>query len=387
MPIIINKKKFTGQITPSLYKEMYHEISQLPKPKIIPLDQSDADATNTVLCLEREIAYLKKDSALHVKYIGSKHIISCMVVYIYSQTDHLIIHVDRLDLSHSDNLNRILDIIQGFDDKNNINVALVGGVLHQKSEINLINILTLFSNLSIKSNLDFNIEMQAINIHNLFVEQDRYEYVYNSIIEKIDILSREYFNHPFDINLIKDKKISDLINMHQLNDVNFASFATLAILSQEVCQKSTRTCIDLLQNNIKAQDFIKNENDFIQMAKKLFSIEGFEPFDLYYRTNNIYPEVKLINIVFDTSTREISIIKRCHPTPNEILRNAYLLDFYNEKPIYLLCFDKSTDLIPPPLTDEFVQFCLTLENDVRQGITKDEGQLFPKDFHIKTLLT
>ena len=289
------------------------------------------------------------------------------------------IHVDGFDLSHPDTFNQIEKIINGFDDKE-IKVAIIGGTNDERSKRNLLNIFTTLLKLSEKTNLDFIIEYQAIRHRNVFTDKNKPEFVYNKMIERLDILSRNYFKKPLDKKFIENKKVSDLINFHTKNDNDLLVFCVLIIHAHEVFKNSDKSQMMIYQS--QASNIIKNENDFIKLAHRLFSVEGFNMIDNNYKINDLYNDARYNHFTFNFKTHDISIIKRSHFTPDEIIRDLHNIDFYNSKTTYFLCHDKNTNLTPT-LTDKFIKYCSSLQKDVLAGFTKESGELFPQDALIK----
>jgi len=376
MPLIINNLSFSGNITTEKYIAMVNEIKKLPKPKVTQLDNSEANDKNTILCLEREMAHVKMHLIPNIKYIGTKNVFQCIFINIYSSTDHLTIHVDTFDTSKGESFEKIEKIIDNFEDKK-IKIAMIGGSKSKGSIYNLLNILNMLSNIAEKKNLDFIFEYQAILENNIFEQDDRYTCIYNLMIEKLDILSRQYFQKSLDKDFIASVKVSDLINKHTECDDNLVRFCDATIYAEEVHRNSNKCfMIELESKMIK---IIKNEADFINMAIRLFTAQSFQLFDNAYKLVDYYPSVKYINFAFNIDTHDISIIKKCHYTPDEIIRHIYLVDCYREHNSYFLSYNQNTYLIPT-LSDQFIQYCRELESDVSSGFTSRElGELLPKD--------
>ena len=94
--LIIKRKKFSGKLTSEILSTMVSLIKQLPEPTILSHERIITKADETVLCLQREVAYLDEFNFLsNINYIGTQKLDSCIFLYVYSETDHLVMHVDE----------------------------------------------------------------------------------------------------------------------------------------------------------------------------------------------------------------------------------------------------------------------------------------------------
>jgi len=197
------------------------------------------------------------------------------------------------------------------------------------------------------------------------------------MLKKLDILSRGYFGKPLNAGFINSKKIKDLRHTHVNDDVDLALFSILTFQAKEIYLNSHATLI----TNIKKQlaETIKTEKQFLLMAHQLFSLEGFKYFsDSFLQADGKYPDVKLKNVVFDSKTNNILVIKQCHSTPNKILRTMHMMDLYRSDLSYFCCYDKNTDKLPK-LTHQFIAHSTSLEKDAKMGMIKKYDYLIPLD--------
>src|SRR5437867_3919016 len=92
--LIINNNKFSGSLTPEKLQRIIAQIKSLPQPTLVSRYNSSIKAEETVLCLEGEKAYVDLlNPFANIKYIGSKRVSSCILAYISSEVDHLVVHV------------------------------------------------------------------------------------------------------------------------------------------------------------------------------------------------------------------------------------------------------------------------------------------------------
>lgn len=177
MPLIINNKTF-NTLTGELLQEMIAEVKKLPEPEVIPFGKVNIKAEDVLLCLQRELVYSNKFNPTNTqKFIGSKKVYDCLVVYIYTETDYLVIHVDK----YIDPI-EIPEYISRFNKEGNIRVKLAGGFNEDiNSEKNLEKIIRQIFNAAQKLNVDITIEEQKILESNESENEEDLYLIYGSM--------------------------------------------------------------------------------------------------------------------------------------------------------------------------------------------------------------
>jgi hypothetical protein len=158
MALIINGKLF-NTLTEESFQEMIEEVKKLPEPEVIPFGKVNIKAEDVLLGLQRELVYSNKFNPTHThKFIGSKMVYDCLVVYIYTETDYFLIHVDKC----TDPI-EITEYISQFNKEENIRVKLAGGFDEEiDSEKNLEKIIRQLFVAAQKLNVDIIIEEQKV---------------------------------------------------------------------------------------------------------------------------------------------------------------------------------------------------------------------------------
>lgn len=203
MPIIINRKLFKDRLSDQAMSEMIERVKKLPEPEISSDEMLVCNKHEIGLCLQRESFYLDQYYApSEIKYVGSKNVIGCIVAYIHSETDHLIIHFDN-----TNNIN-LTDLIKRFNSKHDIKVSLVGGIPSKQSEQTLNNIVKNIFEAAKTLAINIEITHQKLIENNKFSSEDKPAFILNKIIEKADITFRRLYNRPLNEQYILGKKLA-----------------------------------------------------------------------------------------------------------------------------------------------------------------------------------
>lgn len=385
MAITINGKIFSGTFTPALLAEMISAIKKLPEPEIVPYDQAKTivKEDETLLYLQREVVYIDEfNSTNKFTKIGSKNVISCFQVYIYSETDHLALHID-----YTKNFGLMVRLSE-FNYTNDINVMLVGGHPCAASETKLKNFITELFDASEKLKINITIKAQKLIEQNKFTKDDKFGFIYDKILEKADILSREFFKKPIDLSYFKGRKVSDLQD-RSVKDSNGVQ-GMFAAISQavELRIKSLQAKVELINSMLGER--LTSEKKFLESVDLLFSKEGFALLNMGYENSNLYRDSQMAHFVFDIQTHKVLIISNSMGTPNETIRDV-VRDDLDQEPHYHLLYNGRTGVYSiPDLSPKFKQKCLLWKPIIQKGIAEDSVIVeFTKamgiEYHIPTI--
>lgn len=355
MTFSINNKQFSGKISSKLVQQMTADVRNAPEPKVMP--RKDGPSNNEIgICLQREIYYT--DGNTNVPFIGSKEVYSCIVMYLHSSTDHAVIHVDHV--TDSIDMDKILSL---FKNKKDIQVDLVGGCLYGDfAEKNLSNIVTTLYNAAEKHNININIAHQKILKSNVFTNEDRQYFVYDRIIMKLDMLSRQYFKKPFNLEKLS-KGVDDFNIKLDPNNPNSKHARLLIDLIGGTCEVYDASSQKKERNKLvkDCQGIIRSEENFYKVIEVIFSKEGFDLLDDYYQSTNSYLTSKLIHFVFDIRNGNIYPISKNTKTPYEEQRAVSIFDSSNRT--YFLCYD-GEKYFKPTLSKQFLNNCDQFKDQV-----------------------
>ena len=328
---------------------MIARIKTLPEPEVVSFDSSPVTPDETVICLQREIAYVDTlNPAVNVRYIGTKDMHDCITAYIYSETDHLIVHVDNyadLDLA---------PYISSFNYQHNIKISLVGGEAASATSIEkLKNIVSILYKSAEKLNIRVEVASQKLLEKNKYIEKARYQYAYNKILEKTDILCRQYYNGP----LIQNELQGFTAQLFRHRNIAFTGEITAMVnlfgLAQDVYDptvKESQLALELLPN---LPIHYASRSAFLTAIKKVFSVQGYRAICVPY--NDLFTQnTQLADFVFDINSNKIHVIDSVFFTPDEEHRSLSLFS----NPPYRLSFDgRSGQWFKPSISNGYIERC------------------------------
>lgn len=338
--IMINGKSFSGKFTEEKYKKIVIEIMKLPQPKVYSMDEVKIKPESSVIIAQREACYIDQLATLDSpQYIGSKHFGGCILVYLHTETDHAIVHVDKFVKPD------FLAVIKQFNDQETIYVSIAAGIAGE-SEQALKNITEALLIASEKIRIVIN--KQKIMENNQ--ELDVYQQVFDLLKLKGDLVYRYLFNEAMDINFLADKKINDFYNDKNAKSTNLINPELIKLISV-ICAIS----MDPSKRTITCPVVLKfNKNHFLKLLDSAFSQQGFLYCDLALSKFNLYGNSTLRNFVIDTNTGNIHIIGKDFYTPNEAGRILSLLD--KRKCRYFFVYtNKHGDYAKPDYSNEFTE--------------------------------
>lgn len=334
MALVINGNKFSGILTEQLLATIITEIMRLPQPEVVPLiDQPVIDDAAFGLCLQREYIYVDTSRPTNpIKYIGSKDVQDCILLYVHSEIDHLAVHVDNvkeLELEQR---------ISKFKQKNNIKASILGGRPgHSQSKDNLRTIVSKLFHIA--KQLDITIDFQKVNEQNAINENARFEFIYNYVmLDNANILYLRQFGEMLDFNAIRQqyppaKLKKTLINFINANEEELFQLFCLNLL----CAGFVDYACDVKGNEISATllNIVKNKELFHKLLSCVFSINGYQLMDEVLKSRKGYPTNCLADFAIEVSTGKVYSIYKHINTLFEDERYLTTID----KPKYNDCYD------------------------------------------------
>jgi hypothetical protein len=360
---IINEKKYDQKLTEQLLNNIINEIKKCPPPKIRSSNASDIEADETVLCLQREITYVDLLNPFSkIKYIGTKNLVDCVLAYIHTETDHIIVHVDS-----SKNILDLDSMLSCFSYQDTIKVTLIGGLI--EPGVNpLRNLQSLIVELyKTAQQLDLRIEIthQKILEYNTFPQDPSYQFIYDRILFKTDILKRQWFSTPLSE---EDFKNTTPLNFKYLQNKKTENvlipLSELIAIASEVYDPAEQHFKIIQQLLLAAKKHYKNPTHFIEDIKGLISINGYKIMQEVCK--DVYRN-HLCNFVFDLKTGEIHVIDPHLKTVDEAIRYLYSLD--RQRIHYFVSYNgRLCQEFSPKLSFEQTTICTQLNDYVVNNI-------------------
>jgi len=163
MPVIVQGQALTA------LSDIINAIRNLPEPHVVALDDLEVNPNETVLCLQREAAYVDANNQCNqIRYLGTKWLHTCILIYIHTEIDHLIIHVDGtqyIDLA---------PMLSRFNYQNTVKVSLIGGLSKYSLSLwQLENIVVALLRITNQFSMNITIETQKLIERNIFREEDQ----------------------------------------------------------------------------------------------------------------------------------------------------------------------------------------------------------------------
>lgn len=367
MPLIINQKKHPS--TTSI-ETIIAAVKKLPEP-IIASGYADIPPLEKVgLCLQGEMIYVDKtDPTQEMQYIGSKRVMTCIVLYIYSDTDHLCIHVDNttnFDLTKE---------IEQFKDKSNIRVMLAGGL--PKNEISTTNLKSILQKLlQAAEHNNIAIVSQKLNDRNILTQDKKYEHVFTGIIKRMRNLYFLQYNKILDCAFFSERHPLEL-KYKDCNDIASQMFIA-GVFTAFLTTDNPHHPNEIEFNKI-FKKHIPDENTFLKLAKNVFSKQGFAQFDKSFSGQETYGKA-LDSFVFDITSSNILTISHNTPTPLEAQREIGI--FFQTS--YAHCYNtKIQQYIAPRLNPAFISRCKKItDNVLSKTISRSQlAELFNTEYH------
>ena len=302
-------------------------IQQLPK---VGTKRQDAQTVNTeqsLIHLQREAAFINRSQDPHLRFIGTKNLNSCLQVFFKNadNSECLGLHVDGDP--HYDLQSKL-----ALFSSQQLSMDIIGGTPNNPlSKTILKSFLKTLINESDRLGIDITIESQHLLNTNEFKDNDRYEFIFNKILENAECACRYFFGESLDYSQFNEQSIDDLrtknpnsfnqftlvigsilgqINeaKHIENDSNFQFYVTMA----------QQTGL-LPKQNESTENKNNQKTAFYEHVKNLFSTQSFALLYKTYNGNSIYPKARLRDFVLDLDNNTVCQIS---PQHNHTLSNS-----------------------------------------------------------------
>ena len=363
MAIIIGNKKYQGQLTPALLSQMINAVKQLPKPEVVPMGEIEINPNDVILCLQREMAYVNEFHSVQIRYLGTKNICSCIAVYIYSETDHLLIHFDYTKKSN------LINELNQFNSKENLKVILIGGRENRKSETNLSNILTTLFHTA--DTIDIALVSQKLIEQNVISNENFHGYITDIILRRADIFYRHYFKKSLDLQPYLNKQLYfrylDLPANNKKLSLLMQTTIAMLLITFEVYDISDRESLNQLDSFFKYV-LLEKESIFLLALNSIFSNQGLESLKTALKTHDLYDHS---DFVFDLSSKKVIHISE-HLKSQLSFESHHELAFLNDDSRYFLCYDgKSLTCFTPTLSHRVLAILRYIQQELKNSITLD----------------
>lgn len=375
--LLIGGVAFFGAANDTIVCNMLDALNATPEPEIIPLEKFNLTNNNCHIFLQAEKLHFSHSPELITnnlkRFIGTKLVSSCVVIYLFNEHENFFIHMDNVsfDLSQEiksyKNNQKFRAIIVGAGA--NLSVETGYEEFTQASLNNVMTTLTMLLNTVNRLGIEIEIVAQKVLVHNKFEQIDKYQFHYDLIIEKAQILAKQYFRSEFPVH-----EFAPSVKIPQFRSNDKAKpdqdFVLFLYFSSFLYDKTSKHIKDSLDNYFAKN--IKSMKDFKQRIDELFSAAGFTQLD---RMNSkYYPGFSLYHFAFDTQTKVIHIIPAYISTPNEEARAIASSVSIFRRSGYADAYEESTGKYRnPTLYPHFLAECKKLQPLLStNSLTKEE---------------
>lgn len=203
-------------------------------------------------------------------------------------------------------------------------------------------------------NLTVNIVSQKLMENNKATDESIYQYIYNKIMYKTNILCHQYFGGPLHEDELKGVSAHFFKNVQIKYTSSIRAMTNLLSMAQVVYDTHDPEFEHAFMSLSRINNYYRDRAQFLAAIKAMFSVQGFKDLCLAYEPWYTRSS-ELIDFVFDIKTKKIHVINENHYTPSESVRNLYLLDRNNG---YHLCFDGQLgEWHVPTLTAQYFRRC------------------------------
>lgn len=355
MPLIILNKSFNEELNPQNISHIMRALYMLPEPEVIPMEEANVSANEAVICLQREMLYIDsaspKKGLEEKKYAGTKLLNTCVLLYLYSNSDHLLVHIDHLkpDLNES---------LQRFKNKDDLKAILVGGNPYDHSSQHTIqNSLNALLELCKKSGVTITLVSQKLLERNITIDSDKYGMCYSLLIEKANLLTQQFFDTNLDVDRFPPQQ-----SIAGFKEIKFDKPGCNIQLANIILTLNPTHGNTHEHHEIKMRidgwirKFIHNIDIFYQCLDGLFSPKGFETLHRICTWLSLYPQIRLSEPAFDLITKKIVIMPAHIYCANESARVLRcLLGLEADKKSYVYCISDAGQNYQPKLGVDFIE--------------------------------
>lgn len=374
MPFFIGDQLIQDQNNETILQE----ILTLPQPMV----QSRTTIINpeqTCLVAQREILIASKQElqAKDIRYLGTKKVVSCLVLYL--ETDHECV------LVHADNCRKLSTALKKVFAKltatNAIRIKILGGDANDNiSRENLFEILDNLRILAKNSANHLTITHQLLLSANQATEEDVDYYLFDRLLRKIAMLYRFLFNEEFDFSCVDHLSAVDFTRTFLYDSLPdwyqsarkpttdfpldyFIAFLNITqpTINAEKLEATHRYVTPFLFPTSLSQE--KRKELFLALAKAIFCKEGKQLMLIGY--HRMLLTVHLNHFVLDVTSGLVTVIPLNFTFPRGNYRQAVLLST-SSSPSYSIRHVTDTRL--PILSSVFLRTCQTIEATVLQRV-------------------
>jgi len=360
MPVIVQGQALTA------LSDIINAIRNLPEPHVVALDDLEVNPNETVLCLQREAAYVDANNQCNqIRYLGTKWLHTCILIYIHTETDHLIVHVDGTQ--HID----LASMLSRFNYQDTVKVSLIGGLSKYSLSLwQLENIVVALLRITNQFSMNITIETQKLIERNIFREEDQAGFIYDLIFRNAAILCKQYMGQPLNTMHFKERKSSDFHTRSVPLTNELIIMLKALVEALEIGKLSKKIELDALDEEFREK--ICDEQTFRMLLDAAFSMEGFNFFNDHCKSSGLYERAQLPNFVIDIKTGYIIPVDAYMPTPEEDRRALMCIDAYQKAKYFLFYDGGKNEQFFPDVSDLFKNRCKELIPLVQNKYLDDE---------------
>ena len=372
----VGDKAWSGELTPVKQNTIKAKIKTLGQPLVYPMNEVKIRSDDVVLCMQQEAAVIHQLATIESpQYLGSKYFSTCLMIYIHSETDHAILHIDE---NITDYL--LPDLLKGFDNTDNVEVTLLGGFPNETSNKIYDNIIQQLFNAAKTTGINITINKQKILENNLYTDKDKLQAIYDYIAYKSRILYKNRFQEEPDREFLHDIKISDFDRRISIKNLEMlTAMIDFLTVIDSVMDNSSKQRYEILSGYFDIK--VTNKRIFTRLLNEFISKEGM---DLFLRTLNPGHKIRTVeatNYVIDLKTGNLHLIPCTLYTPNEMTRVLRSVDCLPSSGCTIIYDNTKSINYTVKTNDEFIDRCKKI---VTNSLFIDK-QIFLKILNNETL--
>lgn len=318
MPLIVNGLSYKSLDNSQAVENVKAAILALPEPNILDGITNPPSLAETAMYLQHEMVHIDTLNPTNtVRYLGTLGLVSCIAVYVHSDTDHFCIHIDN---KHDFDFTKY---ISQFKNKTHIRVSLVGGVDSELSDKTLSAIILALLAATKSLGIDITIENQKLTRNNKFTEKFKPYEIFDWAVQKLSGVYEYYYHDILDPSIFASRHPLEFLHNTTTSPGNDI-MAAAAIKGARLPDSLPDIKQEMLGQQLKL--LFPKKDDFLNAMKKIFCRQFFSSADLYHSFHRLYPTSLVRNFVFDTQTGQIALISKNTATPYRSQRHFALLE-------------------------------------------------------------